>query len=75
MSGLRTSIAQSALEAVRVLQLGTQSLIVNCPLSGQLDNRNNYVAFCSLEELGIQINVPDDVEYSLGNLKVLKFRM
>ncbi|XP_069694622.1 vezatin [Periplaneta americana] len=69
MSGLRTSIAQSALEAVRVLQLGTQSLIVNCPLSGQLDNRNNYVAFCSLEELGIQINVPDDVEYSLGNLK------
>jgi len=71
MSGLRVSIAQSALEAINVLQIATQTLVTSCPLSGQLDKRNHYSAFLSAEDLGIAgIDTAEGAELPLVLLKV-----
>jgi hypothetical protein len=71
MSGLRLSIAQSALQAIRVMQGAIKTLVMICPLSGHLDKRNHYSAYLSLEELGIaEIDTAEDSELPLGMLKV-----
>jgi hypothetical protein len=71
MSGLRVSLAQSTLEAINALQISTQTLVMSCPLSGQLDKRNHYLAFLSAQGLGIaEINTDEGTELPLGILKV-----
>ena len=71
MSGLRMSIAQSALQAINVMQDSVKALIMMCPLSGHLDKRNHYSAYLSVEELGIaEIDTAEDSELPLGMLKV-----
>lgn len=71
MSGLRLSLAQSALQAINVMQDSVQELIMMCPLSGHLDKRNHYSAYLSVEELGIaEIDTTEDSELPLGMLKV-----
>jgi len=71
MSGLRMSIAQSALRAINVMQDSVKALIMRCPLSGHLDKRNHYSAYLSVEELGIaEIDTTEDFELPLGMLKV-----
>jgi hypothetical protein len=71
MSGLRLSIAQSALQAINVMQDSVKVLIMMCPLSGHLDKINHYSAYLSMEELGIaEIDTTEDSELSLGMLKV-----
>jgi hypothetical protein len=71
MSGLRQSIAQSALQAINVMQDSIKALVMICPLSGHLDKRNHYLAYLSMEELGIaEIDTADDSELPLGMLKV-----
>jgi hypothetical protein len=71
MSGLRLSIAQSALQAINVMQDSVKALIMMCPLSGHLDKRNHYSAYLSVEELGIaEIDTTEDSELPLGMLKV-----
>jgi len=71
MSGLRLSIAQSALQAINIMQDSVKALIMMCPLSGHLDNRNHYSAYLSVEELGIaEIDTTEDSELPLGMLKV-----
>jgi hypothetical protein len=71
MSGLRVSLAEATLEAINALQISTQTLVVSCPLSGQLDKGNHYLAFLSAEGLGIaEINTDEGAELPLGVLKV-----
>lgn len=71
MSGLRLSVAQSALQAINVMQDSVKALIMMCPLSGHLDKRNHYSAYLSVEELGIaEIDTTEDSELPLGILKV-----
>jgi hypothetical protein len=71
MSGLRVSISHSALEAINVLQNATQTLVMLCPLSGQLDKRNHYSAYLSAGELGIEgLNTAETTEVPLEVLKV-----
>jgi hypothetical protein len=72
MSGLRMSIAQSALQAINVMQDSVKALIMMCPLSGHLDKKNHYLAYLSVEELGIaEIDTTEDFELPLGMLKKL----
>jgi hypothetical protein len=71
MSGLRVSISHSALEAINVLQNATQTLVMMCPLSGQLDKRNHYLAYLSVEDMGIEgLDTAENTELPLEILKV-----
>jgi hypothetical protein len=71
MSGLRLSVAQSALQAINVMQDSVKALVMMCPLSGHLDKRNHYLAYLSVEELGIaETDTAEDSELPLGMLKV-----
>lgn len=71
MSGLRVLIARSTLEAINTLQICTKTLVMSCPLSGQLDKSNHYLAFLGKEGLGIaEINTDEGTELPLGILKV-----
>ncbi|KDR15859.1 vezatin-like isoform X3 [Zootermopsis nevadensis] len=72
MSGLRVLIARSTLEAINTLQICTKTLVMSCPLSGQLDKSNHYLAFLGKEGLGIaEINTDEGTELPLGILKKL----
>jgi hypothetical protein len=71
MSGLRVSISRSAFEAINILQNATQTLVMMCPLSGQLDRRNHYAAYLTAEEIGIEgLDNAENTELPLEILKV-----
>ncbi|XP_023714419.1 uncharacterized protein LOC111868200 isoform X2 [Cryptotermes secundus] len=72
MSGLRVSIFHSTFEAINVLQNATQTLVMMCPLSGQLDRRNHYAAYLTAEEMGIEgLDTAENTEFPLEILKKL----